>query len=285
MAAPPRDPFGSRRSPAGSRTAAAGRPSRRAMPARRAPPRSCGSPSAAPSVSASGFSWLTTSTSRARCGSGLRPRPGRRPARSTGASRSRSAALPGSAPAAAGRCASAASRRAPVPAVARLRARRLRGAAARPASAGPRRTPRPSAGSAPDSSSERSRSTRVPRSSVSSRRTWSSGIRLIRRRAPSSWRMNGIARPSAAIAASRSAGVPITLTQTLAWRRSGSVSTSVIVAKPIRGSPDLTGEQLPDLLAEQLVDPVSALGHGSSEPVRRSDATLRTPGIGSPSAT
>ncbi len=34
----------------------------------------------------------------------------------------------------------------------------------------------------------------------------------------------------------RSAGWPMTLTQTLAWRRSGVVSTFVIVAKPIRGS-------------------------------------------------
>ena len=37
--------------------------------------------------------------------------------------------------------------------------------------------------------------------------------------------MNGIARPSAATVAFRSAGWPITLTQTLAWRRSGVVST------------------------------------------------------------
>ena len=37
-------------------------------------------------------------------------------------------------------------------------------------------------------------------------------------------------------AASRSAGWPMTLTQTLAWRRSGVVSTSVIVTNPIRGS-------------------------------------------------
>ena len=41
---------------------------------------------------------------------------------------------------------------------------------------------------------------------------------------------------SAAIAASRSAAWPITLTQTLAWRRSCVVSTDVIVANPIRGS-------------------------------------------------
>ena len=61
-------------------------------------------------------------------------------------------------------------------------------------------------------------------------------MRLIRRRVPSSWRTNGIARRSAATVASRSAGWPMTLTQTLAWRRSGVVSTDVMVANPTRGS-------------------------------------------------
>ena len=61
-------------------------------------------------------------------------------------------------------------------------------------------------------------------------------MRRIRRREPSSWRMNGIAWRRAARAASRSAGWPITLTQTFAWRRSSVVSTPVIVANPTRGS-------------------------------------------------
>ena len=48
----------------------------------------------------------------------------------------------------------------------------------------------------------------------------------------------------------RSSGGPITLTQTLAWRRSGAVSTSVIVAKPIRGSSTSRLRIDADLLAE-----------------------------------
>ena len=57
-----------------------------------------------------------------------------------------------------------------------------------------------------------------------------------RSRLPSSWRTNGIARPIAASVAFRSSGWPMTLTETRACRRSGAVSTSVIVANPIRGS-------------------------------------------------
>ena len=48
--------------------------------------------------------------------------------------------------------------------------------------------------------------------------------------------MNGMAWRSASTAASRSAGWPMTLTQTLAWRRSWVVSISVIVTNPTRGS-------------------------------------------------
>ena len=61
-------------------------------------------------------------------------------------------------------------------------------------------------------------------------------MRRRRSRGPSSCRTNGIARPSAFTAALRSAGCPMTLTQTFACRRSGVVSTLVIVANPIRGS-------------------------------------------------
>ncbi len=95
---------------------------------------------------------------------------------------------------------------------------------------------RSSARVAPAPSSSSSRSTRVPRSAVSSSWTCRSGIRLMRSVLPSSWRTNGIARPRAAIVAVRSAGCPMTLTHTLAWRRSRVVSTFVIVANPMRGS-------------------------------------------------
>ena len=116
-------------------------------------------------------------------------------------------------------------------------------------------------GTAPASSSLRSCRTRVPRSAVSSSRTCRSGMRLMRRRFPSSWRTNGIARPSAATVASRSAGWPMTLTQTLAWRRSGVVSTLVIVTNPIRGSATSRADDRRDLLAQQLVDPIGPLTH------------------------
>jgi hypothetical protein len=59
----------------------------------------------------------------------------------------------------------------------------------------------------------------------------------------------GIARPSAASVASRSSGWPMMLTQTFAWLRSGAVSTSVTVAKPIRGS-STRGQDRADLLAQ-----------------------------------
>ena len=84
-------------------------------------------------------------------------------------------------------------------------------------------------------------------------------MRLMRRVLPSSRRTNGIARPSAAIVAVRSAGWPMTLTHTLAWRRSGVVSTLVIVANPIRGSATSRATMRADLLPQQLVDPVGPL--------------------------
>ena len=230
------DPSRRRRSPAGSRRAAAAHRHRPARPCRRRPRRCMRSASAAPSVSASGFSWLTTSTERAAF------------------------SLAGTA---AGTASSQASREKVIGrATARCRGRGRRGAWAacwcrragsgagmggssgaspswgrratgvgRASAAAP-----PSSTLAPSSSSLMRRRIRVPRSLVSSSRTWSSGIRLIRSRTPSSWRMNGMAWASAATAALRSASVPMTLTQTFACRRSGVVSTSVIVANPIRGS-------------------------------------------------
>ena len=57
---------------------------------------------------------------------------------------------------------------------------------------------------------------------------------------------------------------PITLTQTLACRRSGAVSTSVIVDEPDARVGELLGEEHADLLAQELVDPVGPLAHGAS---------------------
>ena len=54
----------------------------------------------------------------------------------------------------------------------------------------------------------------------------------------------------------------MTLTQTRAWRRSGVVSTSVTVAKPMCGSWTSFARIRADLLAQELVDPVGALAHG-----------------------
>ena len=68
-----------------------------------------------------------------------------------------------------------------------------------------------------------------------------------------------------ATVASRSAGWPMTLTQTLAWRRSGVVSTSVIVANPIRGSATSRRHDRADLLAQELIDAVRPLVIGSTE--------------------
>ncbi len=87
-------------------------------------------------------------------------------------------------------------------------------------------------------------------------------MRLIRSRVPNSCRTNGIARRSAARVASRSAGWPMMLTQTLACRRSGVVSTDVIVAKPDARVGDLAADDRADLLPQQLVDPVRSLAHG-----------------------
>ena len=70
--------------------------------------------------------------------------------------------------------------------------------------------------------------------------------------------MNGIAWRSAAIAASRSAGWPMTLTQTFAWRRSGVVSTEVIVANPIRGS----------ATSRAMISPISCRSSSSTRSVR-----------------
>ena len=60
----------------------------------------------------------------------------------------------------------------------------------------------------------------------------------------------------------------MTLTQTLAWRRSGVVSTFVIVANPIRGSATSRATIDADLLAQELVDPVGSLAHRGGLPRR-----------------
>ena len=75
-------------------------------------------------------------------------------------------------------------------------------------------------------------------------------MRLIRSALPSSCRTNGIARCRAATVPRRSAGWPMTLTHTLAWRRSGVVSTFVIVANPIARIGDIPGHDGPDLLPQ-----------------------------------
>ena len=188
-------------------------------------------PSVAPSVSASGFSWPTASTRRA---------PRRRSTTDSG-----TASRYGPRSTVTGRASAAHDRTtcAPMPAGRPRRWPRGRGGTGRPD--GRRRllaevtgvgqprdrgrqrfaTVGSPSGTAPVSSSSSSCRTRVPRSAVSSSWTCRSGMRRSRSRPPSSRRTNGIARPSAAIAASRSAGCPMTLTQTLAWRRSGVVST------------------------------------------------------------
>ena len=88
-------------------------------------------------------------------------------------------------------------------------------------------------------------------------------MRLRRSLVPSSRRTKTIDRSSAAIVSSRSLAPPMTLTQTFAWRRSGVVSTSVTVAKPIRGSATSRSSDRPDLLAEELVEAVGPLAHRS----------------------
>ena len=61
--------------------------------------------------------------------------------------------------------------------------------------------------------------------------------------------------------ASRSAGWPMTLTQTFAWRRSAVVSTPVIVANPTRGSATSRVTIAADLLPQELVDSLGPLAH------------------------
>ena len=214
-------------------------------------------PSAAPSVSASGFSWLTTSAlravvSRARTGAGTasRARAVRSIASVIGASGRGVASWAAHPDRRAGHQAPdgwsdgvrASTRRRwhsrgrpRRPRTPRSRDR-ARGAAAGPASAATRRTGVIASGSLPSSSSWSRWRTRVPRSAVSSRCTWSAGMRLIRSVRPSSWRTNPIECWSARSVSFWSALPPITLTQILACRRSGAVSTSVIVTNPMRGS-------------------------------------------------
>src|SRR5579875_2404813 len=55
-------------------------------------------------------------------------------------------------------------------------------------------------------------------------------------RPASSWRRKPVAFFRPRIVASRSSGLPMTLTKILAWRRSPLTSTWVMLAKPTRGS-------------------------------------------------
>ena len=161
-----------------------------ASPGHRGPPPGATTPRTAPSVSASGFSWLTASTRRAptqtRSDDGVRARRPGTAVRSTviavacaaacdGALRDAVGSMPG--PARPGTCAD------------RLADRGRRLDLGSP-SWGSRGTGvgsdssigAISSGSTPASSSASRCRTRVPRSAVSSRWTWRSGIRLIRSR-------------------------------------------------------------------------------------------------------
>ena len=74
----------------------------------------------------------------------------------------------------------------------------------------------------------------------------------------------------------RSAGWPMTLTHTLAWRRSGVVSTFVIVANPIARIGDVASDDGADLLPQQLVDRGPfARGHGPRQLAARAADGLR----------
>ncbi len=86
-------------------------------------------------------------------------------------------------------------------------------------------------------------------------------MRLIRSVLPSSWRTNGMARPRAAIVAVRSAGWPMTLTHTLAWRRSGVRLDIGDRHEPDARIRDVPRQDRPDLLAQELIDPVRPLAH------------------------
>ena len=83
-------------------------------------------------------------------------------------------------------------------------------------------------------------------------------MRFSSRFRPSSRRTNGIARASAAMVWVRSFGWPMTLTHTLACRRSGVVSTFVMVANPIRGS----------ATSRTMMAPISCLRSSSIRSVR-----------------
>ena len=82
--------------------------------------------------------------------------------------------------------------------------------------------------------------------------------------------------PERAIVACRVGRPTDDATHTLAWRRSGVVSTLVTVTNPIRGIGDLPREDGADLLAQQLVEPLGSLGHRCRRRQRgsaRDDAT------------
>src|SRR5438876_3561873 len=78
--------------------------------------------------------------------------------------------------------------------------------------------------------------TRAPSAmEVSSLKT-SSGMKRSTRRLASSWRRKPVAFFNPFMVCACSSGLPMTLTKTLAWRRSPLTSTWVMLAKPTRGS-------------------------------------------------
>ena len=179
-------------------------------------------PSAEPSASASGSRWHTVSTRRAS--RSLRTTSGGTAARSAAVSAHEPARL---------RSSLSSPARDGAPAPARGRARRLDRLAHR-RRRGKRLARHRPVGTAALLQLVEDAQHAVPRSAVSSSLTCSFGMRL-RRSWPSRRRTKGIARPSAR-SARCARPPPMTDTHTLAWRRSGVTSTSVIVTKPIRGS-------------------------------------------------
>ena len=74
----------------------------------------------------------------------------------------------------------------------------------------------------------------------------------------------------------------MTLTQTRACERSGLVSTSVTVTKPMPRVGHLALQGAADLLAKQLVDPFGSLAHRRYDSAMDANRLNRPPG--SPSA-
>ena len=231
-------------------------------------------PSVAPSVSASGFSWLTAST-RSRAAQPLDDlRRDRAEVRSrgrlvTGAPlRRRSVVASGRRACAAGRGAGGdRSRPTAAPRPGRLRGGSRAtgvGSVSPTAASGP--------GTRPASSSSRAGG-RACRARPC-RRAGRAGPGCAGAAAASRARGGRTAsRGERRSVASRSAGWPMTLTQTLAWRRSGGRLDARDRREPDPRVRDLTADDRPDLLAEKLVDPLGSLAHRRPD-AQRPDAQL-----------